>query len=948
MHLARKGRLLILIIVLLLPCNNVLGNDFFSEVYISINANIENEDYEANIQMIDSLVGSPDFEKLDCYAKGRIFHKIGVTHYLAYQEEEAIDYYKKVLQLWQSCKPVPETEVANTSYNLGICHQYLGNTEEAKLHLDIALKTFESDVDYPPYELGLKYHGVGLFYESIDDLFRAQLYFSNAINLFENVGAIAEQFEASNSAATLNMNFKVYAKASEYVNGALRLAEKYPSQVSSEELAPVYLNAATIAYEQKEIDQAEGLAKKALFVMDTISSPRFHAIGLEILGFVRMEQERFIEAEKLMRRVLTLRRKLGGGGSTSNLLALGHENLAELYLKQSDLTKANEELSLGFSLIVPDTKLNEQGVPDISRANSLDDKTLIRLLELKTKIFEKTYEKTGKVSWLQESLFIQQKIDSIIKRSLFSFQFEQSKLDFIDIRFNHYGKAIADALALYDLTKDKYYLEQSYQFSAKTKALVLQQELNRINALRSNVSKSVFNQENTLRQEMNSLQSLLFEAEDQERDSLLQSYLKAQNALDAFLVNIEKNEPDYFRERFEFLSIMSTKDLQKKLPEDLAIVEFFEAEHHIYAFWITTNDFFSSVLPLTDSLKSSILSFSEQCSDPKISISNKDSDRIFNSLLKEGLSHLKSIDRLCIVPDGSLHTISFEALKAEDTYLVESYSFSYAYASSLIHRTKQRKTTNTTQEYLGFATAYSDGLNASLVSKKRFFGEEGLTKLNLAKKEVVDGSELFDGRAFLDGEATLSNFYEHAEKARLLHLSLHGLVDVDNPERSCIVFDDSESDFLLSPPDLYKKRIQADLVLLSACHSASGKIYRGEGVQGMSKAFLLAGAQNVLSSLWNASETSSMRITQSFLSQTAKGQSFDKSLQHAKIDYIKNATPSQRHPYYWSNYILLGKVAPGPAPSFPSPTVIIAGLLALAALLFALRKYPFSSKGGKT
>ena len=116
----------------------------------------------------------------------------------------------------------------------------------------------------------------------------------------------------------------------------------------------------------------------------------------------------------------------------------------------------------------------------------------------------------------------------------------------------------------------------------------------------------------------------------------------------------------------------------------------------------------------------------------------------------------------------------------------------------------------------------------------------------------------------------------------------------------------NDQSFILSAADLYAHQTQADLVVLSACHSASGKIYQGEGVQGMSKAFMVAGARNILSSLWSASELSSMHLITSFLEQVSEGLSYDQALHQAKLAYLANSRPSQQHPFYWSNFVLIG------------------------------------------
>ena len=934
MALSAIGRNLSILLFFLFTTFTVYCNDFFERVYSEINTNIENEAFEDNFRLIKTLEKEGDFLKLDCYSKGKIYHKIGVSYYLMYRESDAIEYYESATLLWGDCAAVSKNEVGNTYYNLGVCHRYLGNTEKAKNLFDRSLSIFENSNDYSAYELGLKYHGIGQFYESIRDRFRAQLYFSNAINLLKEENAVLEQFEALNSAVTLHLDFKDYETASKFVEQALELARMHPNLISSDNLVPVYLNATTIRFELGEFEAAENYVKKVLNVIDSNDNLEFRATSLEIMAFLNMEKENFKKAEKLMSQVLSIREQFDQTGSMSNLIALTHENFAELYLRQGLQNKANDQLAKGFRIVAPNTRFDKRSVPTVNDVEIKNENTFIRLMELKTRVFEAQYESTKDFEWLQHSLNAQLKIDSVIKRGLASFQFEQSKLDFLNTRFKHYGKAIKDAMRLYDLTDDLYYLQEAYQFSAKTKALVLQQELNRVNVLRKNVSDTILKKEEELRTTMNERRRLLSEAEEKHRDSLLQNYIKAQSELDYFLSDIEKNEPAYYQERYRFFNVPSVSEVQKKLPKDLAAVEFFVAEDRIYSFWMTSDTFFSTLTEWNDELKNAVQVFSDYCAAPNTSVEAKTSQLLYDRLLGEGLKKLQEVERLCFIPDGELHSISFEALKRAGKYLIEDYAVSYTYAAALLDRNRIAGET-AKHAYVGFGADYSDSLNTKLKAQKRFFGDGGLSKLVLSEREVKNSASLFDGETFLGKEATLANYYEYADDAQIVHLSLHGLVDADDPDRSCIIFDDSQEEFLLSPKDLYRNHLKANLVLLSACHSASGKIYNGEGVQGMSKAFLLGGAHNILSSLWNASESSSLAITNSFLTGVKNRMPHDLALQKAKMNYLENATPSQKHPYYWANFIIIGETeAVLPTNTTWYIFIFLVSVMVVAALLY--------------
>lgn len=914
------------------------GDDFFQEQYQKINRNIEEGLYEENLELIEKLVQQQAYQELDCYRKGKILHKIGVSYYLLNRESEAIAYYKDtVLNVWKDCPEVPPSEKANTVYNIGISYQYLNDLEAAKGYIDKALYIFENDTLYSPLDLADKYHGIGKFYKNKNDAFRAELYYQNAINLYlQQDQAEALKFEVLNDLVTMSLSFKDYEKAKAYIKEALSIYSSVPESIDQLDLTLIYLNAGKTYFELQDYESARQMGQKALGMLNEETEPFYYAIALEIVAMIQTEEKKFVEAEENMYRVLNIRKALYLKGESRNEITRAYENLCEVLIQKGAVARTDHHLNQAFDMLLPTGSFDTDYLPIIRKSKALDDEQLMRLIELKVRIFEAKYQDSGDITFLKKALGTQHKIDSVINRSLVSFQFEQSKLDFLDLKFDHYGKAVEDALTLYKITKDRFYLEEAYFFSSKTKAIVLQYELNRANAFHSNVSEEVLHQEQSLRQEMYSLQEQLLESSP-EQDSLLQAYVKAQYALDSYLKEIEKKEPAYFKEKYAFIHPPQLKAIQKNIPNDMAVVEYFISKDTIYSFWLTRDTFFPISIPYDQEIKNGLEDFIAQCHDPNREVSRRISQLIYKKCLKKGIKGIgEDISRLCIIPDGPLHKLPFEALiQADDgskNYLIEDYTISYSYSIGLLLRESRREDL---KKYVGFGTTYSHDLNEKLKARKIFFGNENLAQLSLSQEEIAQGASIFDGEKYINDKATLENFLQHGSDADIIHLSLHGLVDIDDPGRSCIIFDDHREEFILSPLDLYSHRLNAGLVLLSSCHSASGKIYSGEGVQGMSKSFLLSGARNILSSLWNASEVSSIAITTSFLENVHAGQSTDGALHQSKLDYISKAEPNMTHPYYWANFILLGEVDTYKESTNYLAWITIAGLLIL--LFLALR-----------
>ncbi|MEL6562774.1 MAG: CHAT domain-containing protein, partial [Bacteroidota bacterium] len=147
----------------------------------------------------------------------------------------------------------------------------------------------------------------------------------------------------------------------------------------------------------------------------------------------------------------------------------------------------------------------------------------------------------------------------------------------------------------------------------------------------------------------------------------------------------------------------------------------------------------------------------------------------------------------------------------------------------------------------------------------------------------------------------------------ILHFAMHGLVDSKDSEKSRLVFtpvEDSVHDNYLHNFELYNLSIDAKLAVLSACNTGYGKLEGSEGVMSLARAFTYAGTKSVVMSQWPADDEATSVIMQSFYSYLADGKRKDDALRLAKLDYLAQADPSKRNPFYWNNFVVMGDVSP--------------------------------------
>ena len=191
----------------------------------------------------------------------------------------------------------------------------------------------------------------------------------------------------------------------------------------------------------------------------------------------------------------------------------------------------------------------------------------------------------------------------------------------------------------------------------------------------------------------------------------------------------------------------------------------------------------------------------------------------------------------------------------------------------------------------------------------------GLSRLLFSRREansIIGVSP--KGRVLkrLDFAANKKSVFEtELDRYRIIHFATHGLLDSQNPGLSGIVLslldDEGNSvDGFLRLHDIYNLKLNADLVVLSACNTALGKEVRGEGLIGLTRGFMYAGAPRVVASLWKVDDAATVYLMSVFYRKMlADNLRPAAALRAAQIEMMKQ--PRWRSPYYWAPFVLQGE-----------------------------------------
>jgi len=283
-------------------------------------------------------------------------------------------------------------------------------------------------------------------------------------------------------------------------------------------------------------------------------------------------------------------------------------------------------------------------------------------------------------------------------------------------------------------------------------------------------------------------------------------------------------------------------------------------------------------------------------------------------ILFENLSpYLKNINKLVIVPDANLNYIPFERLKANDEMLIRSFSISYSYSSVLWYNLRKENSFSPPESLLAIAPLFddfNDEPEAYYASEYR--GEGGLSALPYSLEEVngIKGqvSATLQNVVQLKGkEAQLNKVKAELPNYDILHFATHGLVNRKYPERSGLYLYENNiknnTDVgLLSLGELFNMRLNADLMVLSACNSGRGDYLDGEGVMALPRGGILSGVPRVVASLWAVHDERTKDIMLSFYNYLNEGYAYREALRLAKLDAIEAGFLDKN----WAGFILIG------------------------------------------
>lgn len=316
--------------------------------------------------------------------------------------------------------------------------------------------------------------------------------------------------------------------------------------------------------------------------------------------------------------------------------------------------------------------------------------------------------------------------------------------------------------------------------------------------------------------------------------------------------------------------------------------------------------------------------------------------RMLHRFLLEPLAaELSGKSELIILPDGVLGFIPFETLlDADSLYLAQRCAVRYTQSLSVLQNIAGRRYPDGRQPLLalggavyrqdtyaadmaGAGVAYREPPQPGPPPQRDADGSPSAPWHNLPGtlievrriRDVVDGATVLTGDEVEESRIKRLSSEGELRTYRVVHLATHGQVDLARPELSAVVLSQYDpprggEDGYLRVPEVAGLDLNADLVVLSACETGLGKIYGGEGVVGLTQAFLLAGTNGLSVSLWQVADESTMRfMVEMYRLVREDGLRYPAAFAAVRRRFISGEIggASYQNPYFWAPFVYYGQ-----------------------------------------
>jgi CHAT domain-containing protein/Flp pilus assembly protein TadD len=809
---------------------------------------------------------------------------------------------------------------AGTLSSLGMVYHSLGEeqTAEEKLNESLAIHRELSD----RHGAAIAMNNLALFYSETGNLQKALDYYEQSMNVFRELEDLPEEGTAYNNLASVYRTLGMYDRSTAYYKSALEIREK----INDEDGQAVTLNnLAVLSQATGDLESAKTYYEQALRLTKKLENRVYEARLRSGLGMIESDAGDEHAALDSLQRSLAISRNTGDVDSE----ALALHNLGAVYEKYGELPQALSNLRQALVLW--------------KRIHNIDGEALT--LSVIARVERRQDDLTTALATVEESIRLSESLRSQLGS-------EDLRASFRATSGKPYELKIEILMQLDRMHSGKGYAARGLEASEQGRARSLVELLTeaRVN-IRQGVDSRLIAQEQSITRSMNAkaaqIRKLTSADDDADRLALNREIEELTVALESVRAQIRISSPAYAS--LIQPAAITLSGIQHELDAGTLLLEYSLGKERSYVWTVTPDSLHAHELPARERIEEAARALRDSLPELANPGEREKAATNVGAMLLVPVTSELGRKRLVIVSDGLLQAlVPFAALKVpsvgatsqsgQTRLLIEDHEIvteaSMSALAALRHETAGRAMQAKAVAVLAdpvfeqsdervvriagtpaagtAATEDPSLLKAALESNTR---GDTLARLPMTRDEAEDIVKLApagESSIKLDFDASKMNAMSpELADYRVVHFATHGILDQTHPDLSGIVFslydrEGKDVDGFLRLNEIFNLKLPVQLVVLSACQSGQGRIVGGEGLVGLTRGFLYAGASTMVMSLWKVDDAATGELMKRFY---AKMLGKDKlrpaaAMRTAQVEMMGET--KWKGPYYWAAFLVEG------------------------------------------
>jgi CHAT domain-containing protein/tetratricopeptide (TPR) repeat protein len=869
-------------------------------------------------------------------AAATALHNAGLDWYGVGQLGVAEQLFQQALAIFEQLAP-NSLQVAGTLNTLGNVAANRGDLARAEQLFQQALAIFEQLAPNSLQVAGTL-NNLGNVAADRGDLARAEQYYQQALAIYEKLAPNSLQVASTlNNLGSVAYSRGDLARAEQYYQQALAIREKLAP--NSLQVASTLNNLGNVAADRGDLARAEQYYQQALAIYEKLAPNSLDVAGtLDNLGSVASDRGDLVHAEQLFQQALAIYEKLA---PNSLDVADTLNNLGSVAADRGDLARAEQLFQQAlaiFEQLAPNSlqvagTLNNLGNVaanrgDLARAEELYQQALA----IREKLAPNSLQVASTLQNLA-NLARQQKnypqAQRYLARALAIYETQrtavqdpETKTAFAERYFNAYTLQAQLALDQQQPQQAALALERS---RARTLAELMFTRALPVPTNAPQALKDLIAQQEQLQRDF-----LLLARQQRQTDPDDTNALQRLQAMSRELADRQRQLDRQLREQFPAYADLlnpqppNLKQLQAALDANTVLLYHAFADTELLIVAVSrqaVKGYRVKVDPRT--LENDLAEFQRVVAKPPLERTASErrkllalGQRLYATLIKPAEPSLKNATTVLLCPEGALNQLPWGALivavdkQGRPTYWVERVAIGLTLSAGVY---LQARAVRPAPRGVAIAAVsqYRQRQVAQAPKTAQLVRRSGraLGDLPAVKQEVAQVRRLLGKQgvvAVLEAAATPERARQLAQNARVVHFACHARADDVDPLGSGLLLAPAGSDAgLLTAAEVVSRwQLRADVVMLSACETAVGRLYQYEGMYGLARAFLFAGARSVGASLWRVDDVSTARLMEAFYREYARGVSKVEALRRARVGLLRDKRYAD--PYYWSCFVLMG------------------------------------------